>query len=62
MCGVVPAPDEAKESLPGCALASAISSGTVFTGSSSRTISMLGTDHSMATAVKSLSTSNASLE
>ena len=58
MCGVVPAPEEAKEYLPGLAVASAISSGTVWAGSSSRTISMLGTDHSMAMAAKSRVTSN----
>ena len=57
----MPEPDEAKEYLPGLALHNAVSSGTDFTGRSRRTISMLGTDHIMATAVKSLSTSNGSL-
>ena len=61
ICGLVPAPEEAKEYLPGSALVSAISSGTVLAGRSSRVISMLGTDHSMAMPVKSLAASNGSL-
>ena len=57
----MPDPDEAKEYLPGLALASAISSGTVLAGTPGRTIRRLGSDHSMLTPVKSFSASNGSL-
>ena len=60
-CGLVPAPDEAKDSLPGLARASAISSGTVFAWRSRRVIRRFGTDHSMAMPVKSFAGSNGSL-
>ncbi len=58
---MVPEPEEAKEYLPGLASQSLINSGTVLAGRSSRVISMLGTVHSMATAVKSFATSYGSL-
>ena len=61
MCGLVPAPPEAKVYLPGLAFTSSTSSGTVFAGTSGLTTKMLGTCHSRLIGVKSFSASNGSL-
>ena len=59
-CCVVPTPAEAKVSLPGCARASATSSGTLLAGTSLLTTRTLGVKQSCVIGAKSLTGSNGS--
>ena len=61
MCCGVPAPGLANESLPGCAFASAISSATLFAGTSLLTARMLGDTSSRAIGARSRGGSKAGL-